>query len=59
MWVNRVDKVHRVKNRGDGEALSMGWCLAIIQIALLWTIVGKMLTENHAPGEVANTSFVV
>ena len=50
-------KVHRVKHRGDGEALSMGWCLAIIQIALLWTIVGKMLTENHAPSTL-HTSFV-
>ena len=40
-----------------GEALFMGWCLAIIQIALLWTIVGKMLTENHAPSTL-HTSFV-
>ena len=40
-----------------GEALSMGWCLAIIQKALLCTIVSSMLWENHAPSTL-NTSFV-
>jgi len=40
-----------------GEALSMGWCLAIIQKALLWIIVGNVFGENHAPSTL-NTSFV-
>ena len=40
-----------------GEALSMGWCLAMIQKSLLWTIVGNMLRENHALSKL-NTSFV-
>jgi hypothetical protein len=40
-----------------GEALSMGWCLAIIQKSLLWTIVGNMFRENHHLSTL-NTSFV-
>jgi hypothetical protein len=40
-----------------GDALSMGWCLAIMQKALLWTTVCNMFRENHAPPTI-NTHFV-
>ena len=40
-----------------GEALSMGWCLAIMQKALLWTTVCNIFGKNHAPTTLT-TSFV-
>jgi hypothetical protein len=43
-------------HRGWG-ALSMGWCLAIMQKAFLWTTVCSIFRENHTPSTI-NTSFV-